>query len=592
MRRTLLLVIISVMMLTVPASAANFRFSGTFANEYFYSNGDSQDKMELTLNLNFDEAGLLTAYAPLTLTSGISIADGWWAIFTTEPFNLMLNSVNKWTSIEKTFGMLTTGITTNRYSKMWGKITPNLSYIAQALVLSTSTTPIDKYMIEAELTYDLPKVVKVVSDFGWTYNGLGDTGYNMGLATAVTFPVNTKGGNMKLALANFADLDYTVYPGMLFWSTDDLLAFAAYAGLTGIKLGTAVTLDEISYKLGLSQVNGYLLKSTSFYRRGLQEAVFNISGKFGPVKIKLINGVWFPSTFDSPLGGYNANLDISALFNGLTLGLKFDSKLNWRDLAPQVAWGWTAEFRTSFRNKQYTISSHLGYVSNWEGVYQYVIDEEDYAEDRAYADIDYDDYLGFHFEAFGEFDQKGTNHAEAGLYLEYDNTFDEIPIVMDLSSFLACRVGYLWNEGTPASAPDVHDPEAIGMVKLDSTFSEKWKGGLLFISRNNGSADLSFEPIASIYLQYLPSEETSFTGRVTYRMYGVGDVTKVHNLFAQLKGDIKLSNDVTASAYWGKSGFETVPDGNTELNYPWGEYFEVTKPMYWDTFGVSFTVDF
>jgi len=138
----------------------------------------------------------------------------------------------------------------------------------------------------------------------------------------------------------------------------------------------------------------------------------------------------------------------------------------------------------------------------------------------------------------------------------------------------------------------VHDPEAIGMVKLDSTFSEKWKGGLLFISRNNGSADLSFEPIASIYLQYLPSEETSFTGRVTYRMYGVGDVTKVHNLFAQLKGDIKLSNDVTASAYWGKSGFETVPDGNTELNYPWGEYFEVTKPMYWDTFGVSFTVDF
>ncbi|HPU96082.1 MAG TPA: hypothetical protein PK488_04355, partial [Bacillota bacterium] len=202
MRRTLLWAMISFMLLAVPASAANLRFSGTFAGGYSYTNGIGQDKIELTLNLNLDEAGLLTAYAPLTLTSGIGIADGWWVIFTTEPLNLMFSSVSKWTSIEKTFGMLTTGITTNRYSKMWGKIAPNLSYIAQALILDDSATPIDKYMIEAELTYDLPKVVKVVSDFGWTYNGLGDTGYNMGLSMAVTFPINTKGGNMKLASSN------------------------------------------------------------------------------------------------------------------------------------------------------------------------------------------------------------------------------------------------------------------------------------------------------------------------------------------------------------------------------------------------------
>jgi len=603
MKKIFAFAVVAMLLLAIPAAAANYKLSGTFAGSYDYSNGAGTDSLSLSLNFTFDEAGLLTAYAPLNLVGGVGVTNGWYAKFATEPLNLIVSdnyyksaAQYQWAGLEGTFSLL--GVkassssagnnfkllggavaTTDTFSKVWGKLTPNLSYAAEAVVDSTS----EYYAIGGQVAANLPLDLKLTADFGWLY----DSEYSMGLATALTGKVPVLGGDFKVAVGNFSELEMLVAPdpAMLFWGTEDLWAFAAYAGVTGVNVGP-ITIDELSYKFGMPNIDDDLLYGGSFYVLDLMEAVANVSGKFGPVAVVLENAVWFPSTFNPPLGGYNANLDVEAGFGGLTVGLNFDSKLNWIDYAPSIEWGWIAELRAEYEGAFGTVGGDVGYNSNWEGVDQYEINEADYGADKVYADLYYDAPFGLHVEAFGEYDQKGTNYANAGLYAKYENTFTNVPYVVDLKTLVAGRFGYSWTE-VPSS-----DFEAIGMLKLDSTVNGQWSGGLLFITKNAGSPALSFEPIASIYAKYLATDMVTVTGTVTYRMLGVGDPLKVHNVFAQLKGDIKISDNATASVYWGSTGLKSVSSSNAEYKKPWGGYFAVASPMYWDTFGAGFTVKF
>ncbi|OQB49207.1 MAG: hypothetical protein BWY00_00060 [Firmicutes bacterium ADurb.Bin153] len=617
MKKIFAFAVVAMLLLAIPAAAANYKLSGSFSGGYKYSNGAGTDSLSLALNLSFDEAGLLTAYAPLNLVGGIGVNKGWYAKFATEPLNVIISdnyyesaSEYQWAGLEGTFKLL--GVkassssagdnfklfgglsdTDNRFSKVWGKVTPNLSYAAEAVVDDVE----GDYAIAAQLGATLPLGLKLTSDFGWLYK---DAAYGMGLATALTGKVPVIGGDFKVAVGNFADLEMLVAPDpeMLFWTADDLWAFAAYAGVTGPQVGP-IKIDELSYKFGMPGIYDSLLYG-SFYTKKLMETVLNVSSEIGPVAVALKNAVWFPANFATPLGGYNANLDVEAGFGGLTVGLNFDSKLNWLAYAPAIEWGWIAELRAEYEGAFGTVGGDVGYNSNWEGVGQYVISEADYAADKVYADLYFDAPFGLHVEAFGEYDQKGTNYANAGLYAKYENAFTNVPYVVDLKTLVAGRFGYYWDEGVPASDPDTHAFEAIGMLKLDTTVNGQWSGGLLFITRNNRSEDLSFKPIASIYAKYLATDMVTITGTVTYRMYGVGDTstwivdtTKVHNVFAQLKGDIKVSANATASVYWGSTGYKSVASSDSS-NYskPWGAYFELVSPMYWDTFGASFTVKF
>ncbi len=602
MKKIFAFAVVAMLLLAIPAAAANYKLSGTFSGGYKYSNGVGTDSLSLSLNLNFDEAGLLTAYAPLKLVGGIGVDKGWYAKFTTEPLNVIISdnyyesaSEYQWAGLEGTFKLL--GVkasstsagdnfklfgglsdTDDRFSKVWGKVTPNLSYAAEAVIDDVE----GDYAIAAQLGATLPLDLKLTADFGWLYN----SDYSMGLAAALTGKVPVLGGDFKVAVGNFSELEMLVAPdpAMLFWGTEDLWAFAAYAGITGAQVGP-IKIDELSYKFGMPNIDDDLLYGGSFYVLDLMEAVANVSGKFGPVAVVLENAVWFPSTFNTALGGYNANLDVEAGFGGLTVGLNFDSKLNWIDYAPSIEWGWIAELRAEYEGAFGTVGGDVGYNSNWEGVDQYEINEADYGADKVYADLYYDAPFGLHVEAFGDYNQKGTNEANAGLYAKYENTFTNVPYVVDLKTLVAGRFGYTWTEA-PSS-----DFEAIGMLKLDSTVNGQWSGGLLFITKNAASPALSFEPIASIYAKYLATDMVTVTGTVTYRMNGLTAPGTVHNVFAQLKGDIKVSSNATASVYWGSTGLKAITSGK-EAKKPWGGYFAAVTPMYWDTFGASFTVKF
>jgi len=606
MKKIFAFAVVAMLLLAIPAAAANYKLSGTFSGGYKYSNGVGTDSLSLSLNLNFDEAGLLTAYAPLKLVGGIGVDKGWYAKFTTEPLNVIISdnyygspSEYQWAGLEGTFKLL--GVkasstsagdnfklfgglsdTDDRFSKVWGKVTPNLSYAAEAVVDDVQ----GDYAIAAQLGATLPLDLKLTSDFGWLYK---DAAYGMGLAAALTGKVPVLGGDFKVAVGNFSELEMLAdpYPAMLFWGTEDLWAFAAYAGVTGAQVGP-VKIDELSYKFGMPGIYDDLLYG-SFYTKHLMETVLNVSGKLGPAAIALKNAVWFPSTFDTALGGYNANLDVEAGIGDLTLGLNFDSKLNW---TTGINWGWVAELRAEYEGAFGTVGGDVGYKSNWNGVGQYEIDEVKYGVDKAYADLYFDAPFGLHAEAYGSYNQKGTNTATAGLYAKYENVFTNVPYVVDLTTLAAGRFGYIWTE-VPSD-----DFEAIGMLKLDTTVNGQWSGGLLFITKNYESPAISFEPIASIYAKYQATDMVKVTGTVTYRMHWTTPVDPaetpemVHDVYAQLKGDIAISKNATASVYWGKTGLGSVASDDDEAAYPWGGYFATVTPMYWDTFGASFTVKF
>jgi len=606
MKKIFAFAVVAMLLLAIPAAAANYKLSGTFSGGYKYSNGVGTDSLSLSLNLNLDEAGLLTAYAPLKLVGGIGVDKGWYAKFTTEPLNVIISdnyygspSEYQWAGLEGTFKLL--GVkasstsagdnfklfgglsdTDDRFSKVWGKVTPNLSYAAEAVVDDVQ----GDYAIAAQLGATLPLDLKLTSDFGWLYK---DAAYGMGLAAALTGKVPVLGGDFKVAVGNFSELEMLAdpYPAMLFWGTEDLWAFAAYAGVTGAQVGP-VKIDELSYKFGMPGIYDDLLYG-SFYTKHLMETVLNVSGKLGPAAIALKNAVWFPSTFDTALGGYNANLDVEAGIGDLTLGLNFDSKLNW---TTGINWGWVAELRAEYEGAFGTVGGDVGYKSNWNGVGQYEIDEVKYGVDKAYADLYFDAPFGLHAEAYGSYNQKGTNTATAGLYAKYENVFTNVPYVVDLTTLAAGRFGYIWTE-VPSD-----DFEAIGMLKLDTTVNGQWSGGLLFITKNYESPAISFEPIASIYAKYQATDMVKVTGTVTYRMHWTTPVDPaetpemVHDVYAQLKGDIAISKNATASVYWGKTGLGSVASDDDEAAYPWGGYFATVTPMYWDTFGASFTVKF
>ncbi len=66
------------------------------------------DSLSLSLNFNFDEAGIMTAYAPLTLSGGLAVTDGWWVKFATAPLNFEISDNNDdvyWTGLESTFSL-------------------------------------------------------------------------------------------------------------------------------------------------------------------------------------------------------------------------------------------------------------------------------------------------------------------------------------------------------------------------------------------------------------------------------------------------------------------------------------------------------
>lgn len=606
MKKIFAFAVVAMLLLAIPAAAANYKLGGSFTAGYGYSNGAEiadDTFVKLSLNLNFDEAGLVTAYAPLTISSGIAVTNGWWAKFATEPLNFIISdnyykNTYQWAGLEGTFSLLGVKASTSSknnfallgkdlldvpyvaeyYSKVWGKLTPNTNYAAAAVLDKDS----DRYAIAGQIGANLPLDLKLTADFGWLRNDE----YSMGLAAALTGKVPVLGGDFKVAVGNFSELEMLVDPAMLFWGTEDLWAFAAYAGITGAQVGP-IKIDELSYKFGMPNIDDDLLYGGSFYALDLMEAVANVSGEFGPVAVVLENAVWFPATFNTPLGGYNANLDVEAGFGGLTVGLNFDSKLNWIDYAPSIEWGWIAELRAEYEGAFGTVGGDVGYNSNWEGVDQYEINEADYGADKVYADLYYDAPFGLHVEAFGDYNQKGTNEANAGLYAKYENTFTNVPYVVDLKTLVAGRFGYHWEE-----FPYTDPFEAIGMLKLDSTVNGQWSGGLLFITKNYVSEALDFEPIASIYAKYLATDMVTVTGTVTYRMNGLTAPGTVHNVFAQLKGDIKVSSNATASVYWGSTGLKSVGSSDSNYSKPWGAYYAAVSPMYWDTFGASFAVKF
>jgi len=113
--------------------------------------------------------------------------------------------------------------------------------------------------------------------------------------------------------------------------------------------------------------------------------------------------------------------------------------------------------------------------------------------------------------------------------------------------------------------------------------------GLLFITKNYASPALSFEPIVSAYAKYLATNMVTVTGTVTYRYNAIDPLLYI---YAQLKGDVKVSANATASVYWGESGLKAVGSTDPEAAYPWGGYFAVTDRMDWDTFGANFTIKF
>ncbi len=365
MKRTLILAFAVLMMLGVPAMTADYKLSGTFTGGYSYANGTGEDQLGLTLVLDFNEAGLLSAHAPLALIGGIGIDAGWWVKYSTIPLNVIIsdNSVTgyKWVPIETTFGMLSQGTTSNRLSRVWGDLTPGLNYAAEASMDEITGF----YTIAAQLGIGLPAGLALTSNFGWLHNA---DGYNMGLSTALTGAIPVIGGNFKVAVGNFADLDLVLIPPMNFWNTDDLQAFAAYVGVLGIELGP-ITLSEISYKMSMPGVyDGLFSSSSHFYTMDLQEVTSNILGIFEPVTIVFKNGLWFES-FNSS-GGNNANLDVAARIGALTLGLNIDSKLNWVSGLKHAEY---LKLRADYAGGFGNIGGTLGYNSNWDGVGKYEV---------------------------------------------------------------------------------------------------------------------------------------------------------------------------------------------------------------------------
>jgi len=606
MKKIFAFAVVALMMLAIPAAAANYKLTGEFKGGYDYANGAGTDNLGLTLAFNFDEAGIVTAYAPLSFlgSAGVSISNGWWAKFLTPPLNVVISDnffeqANQYAGLEGTFGLLGVrtsskdlgnrfrlfgpGIFADRYSKVWGNVIPELSYAAAAVMDDVT----DYYAIAGQLGAKLPLELTLTTDFGWLHNVDGN---NLGLAAALTGAVPVIGGNFKVAVGNFADLD----PVNLPWGTDDLQAFAAYAGVTGVKLGP-VTLDEISYKMGMVEVYDPLLIWTpteGFYTRGLQEVTTNATAVLGPLTVVLKNGLWFQSF--NALGGNNANLDVAAAIGPVELGLNIDSKLNWATTG--LKHGELATLRAEYSGLIGTLGGELGYNSNWDGVGKYVVDPANNGADQVFGSVYYDAaFAPLHVEAYGDYNQFGTNTANAGIYAKYENTYTTVPYIVDLKALVAGRFGYTWTE-LPSN-----DMEAIGMLKLDSTINGLWSAGLLFISRNIASPAFSFEPIASVYAKYKASDMVTVTGTVTYRgedLFGSSPASPVlptHAVYVELKGDIKISDNAKATVYWGNSGVKEkkgLPPWDMDYGKPWTPYFNVVDPMYWDSFGANFSIKF
>ena len=578
MKKIFAFVVVAMLMLAIPAAAANYKLTGTFTGGYDYSAGVGTDNLSLSLNFSFDEAGIMTAYAPINLVGGFGIASGWWVKFATEPLNVIISDNNKtygWAGLESTFGLLQASNSGNRYSKVWGTVAPGLTYAAQVRMDDT-TAPMDAYAIAGQLAADLPLGLKLTLDLG----GLNDgAAYHLGESLALTGTVPVINGKFKVAVGNFADLNDVLAPPPTWpitptWGTDDLMAFAAYAGVTEIGLGP-VKLDEVSYKMGMVNVDGALLGTSSdpsFYELGLQEATVNASAKFAPLSIKFKNAVWFPSF--TALGGYNANLDVEAGLGDLVLGLNVDSKLNWQ---AGLKWGGKAVLRADYEGAIGALGGTVGYTYNLPGVLKYSVDPLKAAH-QIDATLYYEAPFGLYAEAWGGYDFLAAG-AYAGLYAKYENTYTTVPYVVDLKTLVAGR--FQWD--TTAGM------EAIGMLKLDSTINGQWSAGLLFITKNYVSPALSFEPIVSAYAKYLATNMVTVTGTVTYRYNAIDPLLYI---YAQLKGDVKVSANATASVYWGESGLKAVGSTDPEAAYPWGGYFAVTDRMDWDTFGANFTIKF
>lgn len=604
MKKMFAFVVVAMLLLAIPAAAANYKLNGTFSGGYKYSNGTATDSLSLTLSFQFDEAGLLTAYAPFTFLTSPGIGAGWWVKYATEPLNVIIsdNSTDgyKWSKMESNFTLLssvmkvdhdqdeatvippatpTARVTPNRYSKVWGQITPNLKYAAQAAV--EQTTVADSYEISAQLAATLPLGLTLTTDWGWLFN---DGVYGMGLTTALTGAVPVIGGKFTVAVGNFADLES--YPGLYFWSNDDLYAFAAYAGVKEIKLNP-LTIDEVSYKMGMGNVYTPLLSSTSFYAMGLQEVTTNATLKLAPVTVTFKNSVWFES-FNAD-GGNNANLDVEVELGDLTLGLNLDSKLNWNG----GFWhGEQAELRADYVGAIGELGGHVGYNSNWDGVGQYEVDEAANGADMVYGGLYYNAPFGLDTEAWASYDQKLTNTAIAGLFTKYENKYTTIPFIVDLNALVAGFFEFTWTE-----APS-YQYEPIGFVKLDATIDGQWSAGMFFLTKEDGSAVLAFDPVVSVYAKYLATDKVTVTGRVTYRGFDLftpapPSVTPGHKVYAKLQGEIKISDNAKATVFWGMDGFDAITNKNhAQYGKPWAPYYASVGDMYWDTFGANFTIKF
>ncbi|HOA16153.1 MAG TPA: hypothetical protein PKJ05_07455 [Bacillota bacterium] len=580
MKRLFSLVALSILVLCLHASAANYKLSGEITGGYSYTDKVGTDSgIALTLKLSFDEDNRLFAYAPISLAPDFAVAAGWWARYSTEPLNVIISdntaSGYKWAAIESTFGLMASGTGGNAYAKVWGKINPGLTYAAQADMMDTSTTPLDKYAIAGQLERTFPLGFKLTLDLGGVNDG---TKYHLGESLAFSGTTPLIGGTFKIAAGNFADLEPipagpVTLPITAFWDADDLLAFAAYAGVKTIKLGP-VTLDEISYKMGMDGIDASLLSATSFYAKKLQEAVLNVSGKFAPVSMYLKNAVWFDSF--GPLGGYNAVFDAEAALGKLTLGLNLDSKLNWKAATPAILWGGIAELRAKLASTIGTVSGKVKYTYNPQGVMQYTVSTKKHEIE---AELLYDSNFGLSLEAWGGYDFMGPDYF-AGVYAEYDRTYTTVPLVKNLRALVAGRFSYDTTEAVPM--------EAIGMLKVESKINDLWSAGLLFISKQYDSDPLGFEPIVSAYGKYQASKAVSATGTITYRYSAADPLLRV---YAKLQGDVVLSSTSSATVFWGESGLLKMSDGY-EQYYPWGEYYNVVDKMDWDTYGGSFSIKF
>ena len=582
MKKMFAFVVVAMLLLAIPAAAANYKFSGSFAGSYEYTNGAATTSTTLKLALNLDEAGLLTAYVPIKMQAGKADI-GWWVKFATEPLNLIISDNTatgyKWGALETTFGLLSTsGVSSgdNFYSKVWGAINPNLSYAAQAAVKDSD----DDYAIAMQLSAKLPLGLSLVTDWGWKYNSTVTT---MGLSTALTGAIPVIGGKFKVAVGNFADLDMVLIPGLNFWDVDDAMAFAAYAGVTAIPVGP-LTIDEVSYKMSMGGVEDSLLSSTSFYRKDLQEVTTNATLKLAPVTVIFKNGVWFQS-FNAN-GGNNANLDVAVALGDLTLGLNLDSKINWVGGFYHAE---KAELRADYVGPIGELGGHVGYNANWDSVGKYALDGT--KADKVYGGLYYNAPFGLETEAWGHYDQAGTNNAAGGIYAKYENKYTSIPFIVDLNALVAAYFEFTWTE------VPTYDYEPIGFVKLDATIDGQWSAGMFFLTKEDGSELLAFDPIVSVYAKYLATDKVTVTGRVTYRgfdLFAGGGVSTyaTHRVYAKVQGDIKISDNAKASVYWGQNGYAAVGDGHAFYGMPWGAYYASVGDMYWDTFGANFTIKF